>query len=152
MSALRAYEVTATPLRSAPERQPVRPQLRALEGGKAPRVAAIPVSKPKSSYRFFFGCALLLVAALVMNLILKTNVTTGSYELQQLQTQIKQVNLDVQSKQEQLQFISGQANLAGLAESLGMIKAENALPLNITKYVAAITGEVIGGATARSDQ
>lgn len=149
MSALRAYDVRENPSRRAPEKLPSKPpQLRAIEGGKSARVAAVhsPL-KAKTSFGFLFLCSVVLITSLVVVLVLNTNVTKGSYEIAKLQTQIRQVDQDIQTKQEQLRRT--QADLPNRAAELGLVAAANAEVINITSYVAAITGEMIGGAVAR---
>jgi hypothetical protein len=150
MSALRAYDVPAKrPNQRVPTQLPQKPpQLRAIQGGKGTRVAAVrsPL-KARASFGFLFLCAAVLVASLVVVLVLNTNVINGSYESARLQTQIRQVDQDIQTKQEMLRRT--QASLPTKAAELGLVPAENAEVINITSYVAGVLGEVIGGATAR---
>jgi len=145
MSALRAWEVAPIPINT-----PKRPELRAIEGYKGVRETPLVKSplKAKSAIGFLFICGTVLVTALVAVLVLNTNVINGSFELAKLQTQIRQIDQDIQDRREQLS--RAEASLSDRALELGLIPAANPEPINITNYVAAITGEVIGGATART--
>jgi len=148
MSAL--AEVRVAPTRVAPARLPSKPpQLRAIEGGRGARVAAVKLPSPAHShFRFLFMCGLVLISSLIVVLVLNTNVINGAYEAASLQKQIRQVDQDIQVKQEQLRRT--RANLPNKAAELGMIPATNPEVINITSYVAKVTEEVIGGAIARS--
>jgi hypothetical protein len=165
MSALRAWDVipqpTGVPRQSIAERFPVkRPELRAIQGFKDlaveddsakanSRLASVKSPlKAKSQFGFLIICGAVLVAALISVLVLNTNVIKGSFELARLQTQIRQVDQDIQDRREQLS--RAEASLSNRALELGLVPAANPEPINITNYVAAITGEVIGGATART--
>jgi len=148
MSALAAIRVAPQP--GAPERYPNKPpQLRAIEGGRNARVAAVKSPlQAKAPFRFLVLCGLLLTASLVVVLVLNTNVINGAYESAQLQKQIRQVEQDIQVKQEQLRRT--RAELPNRAAELGLVPAANAEVLNITPYVARVTQQVVGGATART--
>jgi len=150
MSAL--AEIRVAPARYAPDRYPTKPpQLRALAGGKGKRTAALhsPL-KAKTSFGFFLLCGVVLISSLVVVLVLNTNVINGSFESARLQSQIRQVEQDIQTKQEMLR--RAEANLPNKAAELGLEPAANPEVINITKYVASISGEFIGGVAARGAQ
>jgi hypothetical protein len=150
MSAL--AEIRVAPSRHTPERYPTKPpQLRALEGGKNKRTATLTSPlRAKTSFGFFMMCAAILVSSLVVVLILNTNVINGSFESARLQKQIRQVEQDIQTKQEMLS--RAEANLPNRAIELGLTPAANPEVINITPYVASISGEVIGGVAAQESR
>jgi len=150
MSAL--AEIRVTPSRQYAERYPTKPpQLRALEGGKNKRTATLSSPlKAKTTFGFFMFCAAVLVSSLVAVLILNTNVINGSFESARLQKQIRQVEQDIQTKQELLS--RAEADLPNKAATLGLAPAANPEVINITSYVASISDQVIGGVAARESR
>jgi len=151
MSAVRAV----ARIRYAPQRLPEKPpQLRAISGGKGTRVATVKAPlQAKSSFGFLLLCGLALLTSLVVVLVLNTNIIKGSYQLMELQTQILQVDQEIQAKQEDLRQQESKSLLERRArEELGLEPAKERSAINITNYVATISDSVIGSVTPRGAQ
>lgn len=151
MSAVRALPDTwGSPARPIPAReQTKRPQLKVIEGQKGARVAAVksPLTA-KSPFGFLMLCAVVLLFSIAVVQILQASISLTPFELQRLQDQIQQVERDIQIKESKLH--QAENNLANQAREMGMVPMNGSRqPLNLSSYVAQVTGEVVGGAAPR---
>ena len=140
------------PQRHRPAKQ-AKPQLTAIQGGRAkgarPKLVAA-VRSPlaaRSIYPLVVIWSVVVVGAIVLVQVLTTNGVNASYEQTALRAQIRQVNQDVQTKQEQLR--REQASLPARAAELGLEPAKGAEVINISRAAAEIAGIATGGAGAR---
>lgn len=92
-------------------------------------------------------CGVFLVLALAVVLMLNTIVVNRSYEMARLQTKVQIVNQDVQTKQEQLRRT--QASLPALAKELGLVAVDTIQILDVSRYAAEISNQMLGAIGAR---
>jgi hypothetical protein len=84
------------------------------------------------------GCAVLLVAGLVMLLLLQMSLERGAYALQAAQGQARELGEREQSLREQIERLQAPQNLAARATALGMVEAPN------PAFLRASDGKVLG--------
>lgn len=154
MSAVRALpDIAAHPGRPAypvPGReQTKRPDLKIIAGQKGTRVAAVrsPLTA-KTPFGFFVLCLVVLLTSLAVVQILQANIALTPFELQDLNKEIVRVEREIQAKESELHLAEN--NLANQAREMGMVPQNGARQqLYLSKFVAQVTGEVVGGVSVR---